>query len=240
MGIRRTTTAKPAPGADDYANYTPPVEDTVDTDEADLYEDEDENEVPDHPGIIQSGWGDAEKRLAAASSSITSDFKVTEEDQVVKFLVDYPTNFMQHWLEQKAGKKSYICLGEKTCPLCRILGDKPSLKAGFQVVNLSGEEDNPGVQWWIAGTRVIQQLKKYNADKKVGPLDRGYFVVSKSGKGSSTVYSIVPLKERDLEEEWDIDVASVRKHLATLEPLDESSLRPSSLQELREVANDLK
>lgn len=237
MGIRRST-SKSAPGADEYTNYTPPVEDDDTDEEEDVYEDEDEDEVPVNAGIIQSGWGEAQKRLASASSSITTDFKVTGEKQLVKFLVDRPTTFMQHWLEQRQGKKSFICLGPK-CPLCGVLGDKPSMKAGFQVVNLSSEEENVSVQWWIAGTRVFQQLLAYNADKRIGPLDRGYFSVSKTGTGNATVYAINPVKERDLEEEWDLDVAEVKKALAALSPLDESSLRPSSLQELREIAREL-
>jgi hypothetical protein len=201
------------------------------------YEDEDEDEVPDNAGIIQSGWGEAKKRLASRTT-MTNDFKVTEDEQLIRFITDQPFMFDQHWLKEREGKKSFMCLGKTVCPLCKILGDVPDLKYGFQVVNLSSEEDaDPGVQWWIAGTRVFKQLVKFN-DK--APINKGYFVVSKSGKGGDTMHAISPVKERDLGEDWGLDVDAVRTLMAGLKPLAQNTLRPPSVQDLREIANEIK
>ena len=201
------------------------------------YEDEDEEEVPDNAGIIQSGWGEAKKRLASRAT-MTNDFSPTEEEQLIRFVTDKPFTFNQHWLKEREGKKSFICLGKAACPLCRILGDTPDLKYGFQIVNLSSDEDaDPGVQWWVAGTRVFKQLVKHN---EKAPIDRGYFSVSKSGKGGDTMHAITPVKERDLGDDWGLDVAAVKELMAGLKPLEPKTLRPPSVQDLREIANEIK
>lgn len=228
MGIKRT-----APDTDSYADADDDAATTTP-----VYEPEDADEVPANPGIIQSGWGEAAKRISQ-TSTITADFKPTEENQLIAFKVSKPFIFMQHWLDARQGKKSFICLGKGGCPLCDTLGDTPSLKTAFQVVNLSSEDDNIVVQWWVAGTRVFKQLEKFNDDPKVGPLDKGYFSVSKTGKGSDTVHTIVPVKERDLEDDWDLDTAAVKALLAGLDALDEVTLRKPTLQELKAVAAEM-
>jgi hypothetical protein len=47
------------------------------------------------------------------------------------------------------------------------------------------------------------------------------------------------VKQRDLEDDWDLDAAAVVALLASLEALDEETLRKPTLQELKAVAAEM-
>lgn len=134
-------------------------------------------------------------------------FRWDEEPQVVKFLEDEPWSYDQHWVQRK-GKQSFPCLGSK-CPLCAI-GVKVSQKVVYSMLNLSKEE--PKVQVLEVGVQLDDTLAAHDADKKTGPLDRLYWALSRTERsgasrgGAKYNYVITPVKARDLEEDWDIDV----------------------------------
>jgi hypothetical protein len=156
---------------------------------------------------VKKGWDAADD---AKSGDFPDDLEVTGDAILIHFLDNEPfAVYKQHWIERK-GKKSWICL-EDDCPLCDDIGDRPSAKICFNVVDLSDPE-KPVNKLWTAGTQVATTLKNLNKDKKVGPLDRDdlYFSVSKSksGKSSSFVYVVSPVKARDVSEDWDIDPLS--------------------------------
>lgn len=200
-----------------------------------LFEAEDENETPERSSVVQVGWSAARKVQEKVSKNYATDFKFEEDVQLIKFLSPEPMVFSQHWVN-RPGKKSFVCLGTSDCPLCRI-GNKADNKFAFSVVNLTDEE--PSVQLMTVGLRLCGQLEKMDRDPKTGPLDRMYWAVSKSGQGTKTSYSIMPVKERDLPEDWDLDVQDTLKLLATLEPLGVTSLRMSTKAELAEIAHEL-
>jgi hypothetical protein len=203
----------------------------------DVFETEDENELPERSSIIQSGWSAAKKAVANASKTYTADFKFEENVQLIKFLSAEPMSFLQHWVN-RPGKKSFI--GWDGDPLCRV-GNKPEQKFAFTVVNLTDLEEEPQVQLMVVGVRLCGQLEKLNADKKTGPLDRPdiYWAVSKSGQGTKTSYSIMPVKERDLVEDWEIDPAAASQLLSSLKPLGPDALRVASKTELEEIAKEI-
>lgn len=224
MAVRRT-----APDLDSY------LEDEETTDNLELFEDEDENAVAERSSIIQVGWTAAKKAVEKVSSAYATDFKFTEDVQLIKFLSPEPMSFSQHWV-QRTGKKSFICMGTEDCPLCRA-GNKPESKFAFSVVPLSDEE--PNVKLMVVGLRLTGQLEKLNSDPKTGPLDRLFWAVSKSGQGAKTTYSIMPVKSRDLAEDWDLDAADVTELLATMKPLGVSALRLPTKAELSDIAREL-
>jgi hypothetical protein len=202
---------------------------------ADVFEDEDEDESAERSSVIQVGWAAAKKVAAKVSKSYASDFKFEEDVQLIKFLSPEPMSFSQHWV-QRQGKKSFVCLGTSQCPLCRA-GNKPENKFAFSIVNLMEEE--PAVQMMTVGLRLCGQLEKLNSDPKTGPLDRMFWAVSKSGVGPKTTYSIMPVKERDLPEDWDLDVAEVAEAMSGLTPLGPEALRMSTKTELAEIAREI-
>jgi hypothetical protein len=207
----------------------------VDISTTDLFEEENENEVAERSSVIQVGWSAARKVQEKVSRQYATDFKFEEDVQLIKFLSSEPMIFSQHWVN-RTGKKSFVCLGTSECPLCRT-GNKADNKFAFSVVNLMDEEAT--VQLMTVGLRLCGQLEKLNNDPKTGPLDRMYWAVSKSGQGTKTSYSIMPVKERDLPEDWDLDVEETAKIVATLSPLGVDSLRMSTKAELADIAREL-
>jgi hypothetical protein len=66
-----------------------------------------------------------------------------------------------------------------------------------------------------------------------------YWAVSKSGQGTKTSYSLVPVKERDLAEEWEIDPVAASELVKTLKPLGPEALHTSTKAELAEIAREI-
>ena len=221
---------KSAPNIDAYAS------EQVDEETDDLFTEEDENEISERSSSIQSGWGAAKKAAEKASKTFASDFKFDEDVQLIKFISDEPMSFMQHWVN-RPGKKSFISIGEDD-PLIAV-GSVPSPKFAFTVLNLSDEE--PQLQLMIVGVRLCGQLEKLSTNPKTGPLNRPdlYWAVSKSGEGNKTAYSIVPVKERDLAEDWDIDPVAAAEMIKTMKPLGPDALHMSTKAELAEIAKEI-
>jgi hypothetical protein len=219
-----------APNVDSYT--TPASVDASD----DLFIEEDENTSSSTSSSIQTGWGAAKKAVANSNKSFATDFKFDEDVQLVKFISDEPIVFAQHWVN-RPGKKSFISIGEGD-PLIEV-GSVPSQKFAFTVLNLSDEE--PQVQLMIVGVRLCGQLEKLASDKKTAPLNRPdmYYAVSKTGTGTKTSYSVVPVKERDLADEWDIDPVAAAELIKSVKPLGPEALHTSTKAELAEIAREL-
>ena len=140
-----------------------------------------------------------------------SFFRWTDEEQVVKFLDTEPWSYDQHFVKRQ-GKQSFPCAGEG-CPLCEI-GVKVSQKVVYTLINLS-HKGGPKVQTLEVGVTLDDTLAKYHEDKRTGPLHRLYWALSRterSGGGFGKYnYIITPIKERDLEEDWEIDLDVAEK-----------------------------
>lgn len=215
--------------ADDY------IADAALLDDADVYVDDDENVIPARSSAIQSGWDAALKSVSSGKSGYTNDFKFSEDAQLVKFLDAEPLAvYSQHWIE-RAGKKSWTCLGDE-CPLCEG-GDRPSRKIAFSIVNLSAE--TPVVEVLTVSPKTMQILARYNQDKTTGPLDRLYYSMSKQGTGPKAVFQIVPVKPRDLEEDWGINPSDTEGIVAGFEPLDSSVISFTPREKLEEIKREI-
>lgn len=221
--IRRKT------DADDYL--------AADIDDADetLLEDDDEDIRPERSSAIQSGWEAALKTAQTDSKKFTTEFRFTEEPQLVKFLANTPfAVFRQHWLE-RPGKKSFVCL-EDGCPLCDI-GDTPRAKAAFSIVNLSSEE--AVVEILLTSPTLTRQLATFDQDAKTGPLDRIFWSMSRQGKGPKTIYSVLPVKPRDLAEDWGADQSAVEAMVDRFEPLTDAVISFTPRNEMQEIAREM-
>lgn len=229
MGIRIENNA--TPNVDSYVVDTP-------TQEAleEIFQTEDETEVPERSSVIQTGWAAAKKAVAKSNKTFATDFRFDEDVQLIKFIGNEPMSFMQHWVN-RPGKKSFISIGEGD-PLIAV-GSKPDQKFAFTVLNLSDED--PQLQLMIVGVRLCGQLEKLDSDKKTGPLNRPdiYWAVSKSGTGTKTSYSITPVKERDLAEDWGIDPVAAAELIKTMKPLGPDALHTSTKAELAEIAREI-
>jgi hypothetical protein len=164
---------------------------------------------------------------------------IENEFQVFKFL-DQEGPFAiykQHFLNQKtSGKRSYVSLGAND-PLCVKLNSKPENKRAFSVVNFSAEE-GPQRQMLIAGSRLYQALHAAHFSPQ-GPLTKGYWAISRTGKMAATVYTITPIKERDLEEDWKINPETAAAVVENTQPYTADAIRKPTWEELDEIANAL-
>jgi hypothetical protein len=172
--------------------------------------------------VIQRGWGSAEK-VKSADSPYAQNLKLTEAEQLVKFLEDDPyVSYRQHWINERQGQKSFVCISDlhpEGCPLCDA-GSRPSSRFAFNVALMNPGED-PILRSYEFGSRVIDQLKTFHQNPKTGPLTKHYWAISRTGKKASTQVSHQVVKERDLEEEWETapiteeDLKGLRKNAYT-------------------------
>ena len=229
MGIRIENTE--TPNVDSYVVETPTAENLEE-----IFAAEDETEVPERSSVIQTGWAAAKKAVAKSNKTFATDFRFDEDVQLIKFIGNEPMSFMQHWVN-RPGKKSFISIGEGD-PLVAV-GSKPDQKFAFTVLNLSDED--PQLQLMIVGVRLCGQLEKLDSDKKTGPLNRPdiYWAVSKTGTGTKTSYTVNPVKERDLAEDWGIDPVAAAELIKTMKPLGPEALHTSTKAELAEIAREI-
>lgn len=227
MGVNSLSTT---PNLDSYTSNE------VDNTETEMFEVENENEVADRSSVIQTGWAAAKQAVAKSSTTYPTDFRPSEETQLIKFISNGPMTFMQHWIN-RPGKKSFISIGEGD-PLIEV-GSKPDQKFAFTVVNLQSEDPQP--QLWIVGVRLFTQLDKFASNPKTGPLNRPdmYWEVSKSGSGTQTTYNLTPVKERDLAEDWELDPVKVAALISSMKPLGPEALHTSTKSELAAIAREI-
>jgi hypothetical protein len=209
------------------------VDDSV---EADLFSADLEDAESPRTSNLQAGW-DAANKTVLSSKTYTNDFKFTPEPKLIKFLDNAPfASYAQHWIERE-GKRSFPCRLELdgSCPLCDI-GDVPTGRAIFTVVDLSEE---PTVYMLPATSKLFNQLRDLNSDKITGPLDKHYWRVSVSKVKKSTSYNFQLVKQRDLQEDYDMDIAEIEAVVATFEPLTDKVIYFPPRAELQEVADEV-
>lgn len=189
---------------------------------------------------VGSGWADAESLHTPSTSEFPTDFKHSEQIQVIKFIdPDGPfATYKQHFLNGKPGKKSYVCLGDSgSCPLCTVLKNRAEEKRAFTVINFSAE-GGPQRQILTATPRLFKQLHAAHFSPQ-GPLDKNYWAISKSGEKQTTVYHLNAIKARDLDEDWNVDQKAAEALVKQTEPYTKDVIRETPYSELEEIANSL-
>lgn len=168
-------------------------------------------------------------------------FRWDDDDQVVKFLDTEPWSYDQHWVKRQ-GKQSFPCVGpDNGCPLCEI-GVKVAQKVVYSLVNLSHSK-GPLTQTLEVGPTLDDTLYEYDQDRKTGPLPRLYWALhrtEKSGGGRSKYqYFFTPIKERDLEEDWEIPVEDADAAVEEAEvPSRTDVLGKWTLRDLQAIADE--
>lgn len=208
-------------------------------DAADYLEEDSEDIQPKVGTTVQKGWGAVDDRITTTpSGDFPTDFKFSEEPQLVKFLEDEPfAVYEMHWIDEiTQGKKSFVCMGEG-CPLCEILGDKPRGKFAFNVLVLSGESAT--VQILTAPPVLVRQLRKINEDDRKGPLSREFWEVSRLGTGPTTSFQLNIVRGRDLEEEWKLSPEKAQEFVASAVPFTAEVIRETPRSELLKIARSV-
>lgn len=206
---------------------------------AETYLEEDSADIQPKVGTtVQEGWDAAEALLKVETTEFPTDFRFSEEPQLVKFLQDRPfATYEQHWIERPKGKKSFVCIGDG-CPLCEVLGDKARGKFAFNVLVLGAGE--PVVQVLTAPPSLARQIKKAHDDERKGPLDKEFWEISRLGTGPTTQYTLNFVRGRDLAEEWKLSQDTVTDAVATAVSFTaDEVVRETPRSELLEIARSI-
>jgi hypothetical protein len=188
---------------------------------------------------VQAGWGAASAALKPKQESgdYPTDFRFSEQAQLVRFLEDEPfAVYEQHWIDRTEGKRSFVCLGDE-CPLCTIAGDKPRAKFAFNIIVLSNGE--PNVQIMTAPPSFARQLQAANEDPRRGPLTKFYWAIARTGSGNTTQYTLDRVRATDLAEEWELDADDIDAFAATAVSYDTTAVYVSPREELLKLARTL-
>jgi hypothetical protein len=210
----------------------------------DVFETEDPNEYSKNSASLQSGWGAAKRQLDKVKPSGGGGnyhFRFSEDQQLIAFIEGEPIDsFSQHWIKRE-GQMSFRC-AEQDCPLCAT-GDNPSAKFTFFVLHfeVDGDSVEPTPKLMTVGIKALKQLLSIDEDpKRGGPLKGKFFSAYRTGKRQDVVYSFIPVKPRDLEEDWELPegdaVAALKEHQDNTEP----KVFIPSIDDLREVAREIK
>lgn len=210
-----------------------------DVDANDYFVEDSVEAAPKHGTTVQAGWG----ALAAATKpkreagDYPTDFKWTDDAQLIKFLGDDPfAVYKQHWVDRSEGRRSFVCTGAE-CPLCNIAGDTPRPKAAFNVLVLSN--GTPSVQILTASTSLAKQLEAAHNDPRRGPLSKHFWAVSRIGRGLETSYTLDRVRVTELAEEWELDADDVTAIANSAVKYDASSIFVSPNEEMVQVARQL-
>lgn len=202
-------------------------------------DDEEEEERPKRKSA--SGW-DGYEENKVSSGNFPDRLEIETGDEVlIKFLDDGPfAVYKMHWLNWRDGKKSWNCLDKDGCPICDMTGDKPRQQALFNVVEFP-EDDDPRLVVWTTSQTTAGTIRDLSKSKS-GPIDRDdvYFSVTRSGKGKKTKYTLQPIKERDLEEDWEVQPLTEEELDAFYEEAyDDEIVYWNTKRELREIAEEM-
>ncbi len=253
MVVAKRVVRRPRPVDDDDApvTRTPVVEE----------DEEEEEEAPRRPAgkksptssgkqkpNVRSGWTGSEQ-VIDSTSSFAQAFKLDETAQIIAFLEEKPyAGYARHWIERantdskgKKGKtnRPYTCLtsvGMGECPVCDV-GDKPQAVSSFNVA-LIGDDGVPTLKSWDAGAKLFRLFKQYHNDPKVGPLTKGFYLVSRSGTGGSTNYQVNPVRRTSLMEDYNVEPPT-QDELDALGRYDVEVVSIPTRKEMNEIAAEL-
>lgn len=207
---------------------------------------DDDDALPSHD--IREGWS-AGKQTMEETSSFAQAFKPEEHMQIIKFLDDKPyANWRRHWVERQGQqgtiKRPYACpqTVHKECPLCNV-GDKVQGVSSFNIAVL-GDDGVPMLKTWDVGVRLFNVLSGHHSDPKVGPLTKGYFGVSQSGKsggrgkGGQVQTNVSPISPTALKADYGMPIPSAAE-LGRLPKYTKDVIEIPKRSELEEVAQEL-
>jgi hypothetical protein len=173
----------------------------------------------------------------------------TKEPELFKALEDAPfVSFRQHWIPQGGGQgdRPFTCL-EKDCPLCDS-GDRSGKVFVFNILHLSTDDGEPTNKILQLGVKAYESFKAAATPRgKDKPLfNKDYWTITRSGKGNKSQTNFTPLKERDLEEDWEeifelFTIEELPDIIAEAEEdlFDYSIIEVKTAKQLRDIARHL-
>lgn len=197
---------------------------------------------------VQSGWS-VERRVSVNRGDRPTQFKVPDEGEeiLIAFLEDRPfASFFQHWVKTDKGRRGYVCLG-KHCPLC-ARGDRPKSQDWFNVAEIVNSDlsnkgvDLPRLALWYCSADPAEKIKERADSKRTSPINKDgqYFAISKrTGKNGFNTYSVDPVKEDELREDWGVEpVGEQLRGVLTAKLYTADLVKPNTKPELQDIADE--
>lgn len=197
-------------------------------------------------GSPSSGGGSTEAKRETVRASYLA---VSKEKQIIHFLDDEPAvRFKRHYVGgryQNCPDSLGVLEGDLKCPLCEK-GHAPNPAYMINVVNVSEGADNEGnweTKTFTFGTEVHNQLLSFLEEDKYDPInqEKWYWHVFQTGGGNERKSTkIMPLKARDVQEDYGIEPLSEAELDAAAEKLyDEKSIFAPYVSALAKIAATL-
>jgi hypothetical protein len=232
------------------AEPRPPVDEDYEPDEEDAPPPNGHQPPTKKAPVLRGGRTEAQ-RQADAASSYAKSFRPTNKTEVIKFLEEVPyVVYRRHWVKStgqdgRETNRPYVCpqsyddpeTGRPMgCPLCDV-GDKSQYVASYNIA-ICGDDGQVLHRSWDMGIRVYKAVDGYSTDPKIAPLTRNFYLVSKSGEGTSTQYNVSPVRASALEEDYDTPVPD-QSEFDRIELYTPAIVTVDPPKKLRELAHEL-
>lgn len=164
-------------------------------------------------GRANRGFDSYKEKRVVGGGDFADEFRPSKikGSTLIKFLEDGPfDNYLQHWIDELK-KHSYVCHDDEYfddyqdgCPLCEI-GDKPKTVSLYNILDLT-DPRKPKVKIWAPGVTVSDLIERLAESSKTSPINRDdlYFEVETTEKNKKWTTTILPVKARDLEEDFEM------------------------------------
>lgn len=201
-------------------------------------------DVPEETAI-QPGWS-TDIRPRQSSGSGVPRFTVEQEatEYLVAFLDAKPfAPVFQHWLMTKEGRRPYVCLVGKDCPMC-ARGDKSKGSDWFNVVEVFNPDSDkngelPKLKVWSASPDPAAAIREKADNRRTSPLNKSgqYFAVQKRpGTNSIPTYTVDTVREDELDD-WGVKpLTDAQLSEFRTNAFDASVVKRHTRQELEAVA----
>lgn len=131
-----------------------------------------------------------------------SKFYKQKTDKCCLRLATKPVQVDEHWIAENGKNKSHLCAGA-ACPMCKA-GNAPSKKYAAYVFDRDSD-DEPELQVWRFGVKVLNQLAALAKDADYGDPTSYDIYVHKSGTGQSTNYNITPSAKKQKLDKFELE-----------------------------------
>lgn len=208
-------------------------------------EEEDADAGGPRVGRATTGWGGADELNQGNDFVKSLSFKNEAHRDgsmqyfIVKFLDEEPyANVRIHWLNERKGKKSFVCIGDD-CPLCDV-GAEAKSEYRFNLAVFTDAE--PVLRSYHAGWKIYKKIKALAESRMTAPLPRRTYVLSRTGeKWHEIEYDITKITDEELEEAYPEIYIPTAEEIAELTcyTLADVEKEYSTIEELEEVAAEI-
>lgn len=152
--------------------------------------------------MFDTGWKGYEEHkkeaLIDAPDRLYDFWLQADDSRLVKFLTYEPVLFFRHTVKWVDKYRSFICLADKNCSLCKQ-GEVKQYVGAFLVYEKAcktkdGKELKGNIKLYTVGKSVLELLQKLPDNAEIENIGVGDIKISRTGQGKSSLYQFFPKK----------------------------------------------